>query len=487
MMKPLFLFAAFLFTMHYSHAQWEPDVRLSNNADSSLTIYGIIHQIAASGDTVHVVWWDKSDGNWEIYYIRSTDGGVSWPTTTRLTNDPKTSQYPSIAVSGSFVHVVWCDWKTGNREIYYRRSTDGGTSWDDEQRLTNDTANSHLPSISISGSYVHLVWTSRDDSKMAYEVHYKHSTDGGTTWGPETWLSSDYYIASGQSIASAGPNVLVVWSDSRTGNSEIYARRSTDGGLNWGEDEQLTNALGASELPSVSMSGSSIYVVWRDQREGGPRIFYKQSVDGGLSWGEDIRLTNTISASPNIASCDTLVSFVWEDYRNGIPEIFCKYSMDGGSIWSADSLLNDISLSSQRPFIAISGSALHTIWFDFRDGNFEIYYKRNPTGLPVGIKEDRMINSEGIVRIYPNPSSRQLTVDSKQSAVSGLSRVDYDKGSAVRFSIYDLFGREVKEFGNISTFPYQIDISGLPDGVYLLKIIEDPGNIGSVKFLKISK
>jgi len=466
-MKKLFLFATALIIYTVSQAQWEPDVRLTNNADSSLTIYGNIHQIAARGDTVHVVWWDKSDGNWEIYYMRSTDGGISWPTTTRLTNDPEKSQYPSVAVSGSVVHVVWCDWKTGNREIYYRRSPDGGTNWDDEQRLTNDTANSHLPTISVSGSYVHLVWNSRDDISGAYEVHYKHSTDGGTTWGQETWLSNDYYIATGQSIASAGHDVLVVWSDMRTGNREIYSRRSTDGGLNWEQDVRLTNDPATSQLPSVSISGSNIYLVWCDTREGTSRLFFKHSVDGGLSWGEDTRITNTISTSPNIASSDTLVSVVWEDYRNGIPEICFKRSTDGGITWDNDVLLNDITNSSQRPFIAISGPALHVVWFDFRDGSFEIYYKRNPTGgnPPTHIMNDLVNGNLDHVDIYPNPASRILNIN-----INPLT------GKIRTVCLYDTDGRIVG-INDFSSSPgvnkYAIDVNDLSAGLYYLEVMTD--------------
>ncbi len=44
--------------------------------------------IAINGSVVHVVWSDERDGNYEIYYKRSTDGGVSWGADTRLTNNP---------------------------------------------------------------------------------------------------------------------------------------------------------------------------------------------------------------------------------------------------------------------------------------------------------------------------------------------------------------------------------------------------------------
>ncbi len=91
------------------------------------------------------------------------------------------------------------------------------------------------------------------------------------------------------------------------------------------------------------------------------------------------------------------------------------------------------------------------------------------------VKEHRA-ESVGL-SVYPNPASRQLTVDGWQSAVGG-------QRSAVRLSIVDLFGREIKYIGNISSFPLQIDISDLPEGVYFLKVFNDSGNVGAVKFVK---
>ncbi len=67
---------------------------------------------------------DYRDGNEEIYYKLSTDGGTKWGADIRLTNNT-VRQFPSVAVSGSQINVVWMDYRDGNEEIYYKRSTDG--------------------------------------------------------------------------------------------------------------------------------------------------------------------------------------------------------------------------------------------------------------------------------------------------------------------------------------------------------------------------
>ena len=68
-------------------AQWQPEVRLTNNSSESLISSNNAWCVASSGPVVHVVWYDYRDGNSEIYYKRLIDGGVSWSADMQLTED----------------------------------------------------------------------------------------------------------------------------------------------------------------------------------------------------------------------------------------------------------------------------------------------------------------------------------------------------------------------------------------------------------------
>ncbi|MBK7159927.1 MAG: hypothetical protein IPH77_15700 [Ignavibacteria bacterium] len=50
---------------------------------------------------------------------------MNWDADTRLTNNSAASRTPSVTVSGQAVHVVWDD-RRGQAETYYKRSTDAG-------------------------------------------------------------------------------------------------------------------------------------------------------------------------------------------------------------------------------------------------------------------------------------------------------------------------------------------------------------------------
>ncbi|MEO7292521.1 MAG: T9SS type A sorting domain-containing protein [Ginsengibacter sp.] len=118
-------FLILLLVTAVSHGQWQPDVRLTSDTANSYTSVNNAWAIATSGNVVHVLWYDFRDGNYEIYYKRSTDAGISWGADTRLTNASGDSQFPSVSVSGSVVHVVWYDNRDGNNEIYYKRNPTG--------------------------------------------------------------------------------------------------------------------------------------------------------------------------------------------------------------------------------------------------------------------------------------------------------------------------------------------------------------------------
>jgi hypothetical protein len=69
-----------------------------------------------------VVWYEDVSGNKEIYYSQSTDGGVSWSPGQRLTWNSGSSTFPAISANTSGnVHVVWSDYTPGNVEVYYKK------------------------------------------------------------------------------------------------------------------------------------------------------------------------------------------------------------------------------------------------------------------------------------------------------------------------------------------------------------------------------
>lgn len=345
---------------------WGPDIRLTESSSASYCTGS--WSIAMNGDTVHVVFWDYRDGNAEIYYKRSIDGGVSWDPEKRLTTANGESVGPKIAVSGLYIYIVWRDDRdgSGNAEIYYKRSTDGGDNWGPDVNFSNTSAYSQCSCIAASGSNVHVVW-----EEVYVGIQYKRSTDNGSNWSTATNLAND---GTYPSMAVSGGNIHVVWQNS---SPEVYYISSSDNGYSWSTSRRLSDTPYESGEPSISVCNDNVHVVWSDYRDNKYEIYYKRSTDGGIDWDADTKLTNTTYGfhDPSIAVREDDIYLVWKHEMLG-REIYYKNSSDNGENWDEQArIVNDYSTFSDNPSVAASNARTSVIWVDNRDGNSEIYYK----------------------------------------------------------------------------------------------------------------
>ncbi len=497
-MKPKVLSLAiiFLVSTNISYAQWGQDVRLTYAPGFSSTSYNNARCIAANGNMVHAVWYDDRDlySAGDIYYKRSTDGGRSWHADVRLTNNNALTSYPSIAVTGSNVHIVWVDGLDGKVGVFYKLSTDNGINWGADIRLTKEISLNSIghPSIAVYGSNIHIVWIDGRDGNP--EIYYKRTTDGGITWQEDTRLTNNSAASRYPSIAVYGSLVHVVWEDYRDGKDEVYYKRSIDGGETWSEDIRLTNDVASSFAPSIAVSGSHVHIVWQDYRNVNMEIYYKRSTDGGTNWGIDTRLSNATGYStfPSIAAIGSLVHIVWYDDRDGIyfSEIYYKRSTDGGINWGSETRLTNNPSDSRYPSIACSGSSLHIVWADTRDGNYEIYYKLDSTGnvgnQNISVEIPTAFTLE---QNYPNPFNSitkiQFQIPLCYSCVgdsfSDLTSRDLNPHVAIK--VFNVLGKEVATLVNESFSPGKheitFDAGNLTSGIYFYTL-----EVNSIKITK---
>jgi len=103
--------------------------------------------------------------------------------------DPINRKAP-IAISGDNVYIVWPTNKTGNDEVNFRASTDGGTTFADKINLSNSTdAESQDVEIAAGGDNVIITWWERNQT--AQEPVARVSSDNGATFGPLLGLSTN--------------------------------------------------------------------------------------------------------------------------------------------------------------------------------------------------------------------------------------------------------------------------------------------------------
>ncbi len=370
---------------------WEPLQQLSETPTWSYLGYNNSRCMAVWDATVHVIWGEAEAPN-NLYYIRSADKGVTWNDAMKVSLTPSGSAYPSIAVEDSLVYVLWQDWRDGNLEMYFRRSSDDGQTWDDEVRLTTDPARSRFGSMAASGTFVHVVW--EDNRNATDEVYYKRSVDAGQTWDADVRLVQIPSDSCFPCVAVKDSNVYVVWSDARSGSREIYFKRSADAGMTWSEDTRLTDDPASSWMPTIEVQDSVIYLAWMDRRfDYNFEIFTEYSLDRGETWSSPSRVSNAAgySMNPSLAARDSSIYVSWHDTRDGNFEIYFAESHDLGATWNADTNLSQTLTASYSPFVALTDSFVNLIYHDLAPGNSEILYLRGriPVKPVPGVGEER--------------------------------------------------------------------------------------------------
>jgi Neuraminidase (sialidase) len=186
-----------------------------------------------------VTWFDRRDAtnllDWRIYYRRSTDGGATWEPEVELHVAPDAfPHHPQIVVTpDGRVCAIWEQGQTfdgehwsGDPGLHSRVSHDNGETWSEPKRITSVNAPNGWATHAKThacGSRVHLAWTDAPDGQDAPRAgYYMASPDGGTTWDAPERLTMASDGTCGVEGVGGGEAYAVV-SIARSGR--LYCRR----------------------------------------------------------------------------------------------------------------------------------------------------------------------------------------------------------------------------------------------------------------------
>ena len=202
--------------------------------------------IAVSGNNIYLTWWDNKTGNNEVFFARSNDSGKSFDKPINLSNAKGGSADSQIAASQNNIFVTWWDNKTGDWKVFSRASSDGGKTFGDAimQKSIGNSPVKVLkapPSdtisvdtlVAASGSNEYTVWW--DNTTGNWEISFAKSTDGGKTFADPINISNSPDSRSvGARIAAQGNNVYISWVEIKPGEKEVMFRASNDNGGTFG-------------------------------------------------------------------------------------------------------------------------------------------------------------------------------------------------------------------------------------------------------------
>ena len=190
-----------------------------------------------------------------LLMARSGDGGATWRRSD-LGQADVVMEEPLAGVSpeGDALYVAWADGRNGDLDVFFMRSTDGGDSWSEPLRVNDDSAEGRRtqkwPRMSIApGGRIDLAWydyrhdaieTPDDDVEFflgdTNDVYLASSADGGRTFGANVRMTAStidrrlgtyntqYFVEVPPGIGSADGYTYVAWSDTRLGNPDTAAQ-----------------------------------------------------------------------------------------------------------------------------------------------------------------------------------------------------------------------------------------------------------------------
>lgn len=178
--------------------------------------YAYQTELAAGSDEVWVAVHHSNKAatgaaDYDIYFTRSTDGGLTWSApaflnTNAATDGANNDRHPAIASdkAGNWV----CVWEsTGapasangfDAEILCSRSSDNGLTWSAPQTLNNNATvdgvlNDRRPTVRTdgAGNWItawHTEYPLDGDLVNDFDIAASTSFDGGATWSPMTLVN----------------------------------------------------------------------------------------------------------------------------------------------------------------------------------------------------------------------------------------------------------------------------------------------------------
>ena len=160
-------------------------------------------RISPAGDTLYLAWADGRNGDLDVFFMRSTNGGESWSAPLRVNDDPlknkKSQKWPRMSVAGNGrIDIAWYDYRNDAKDtpkddvefflgdtndVYVASSDDGGASFGDNVRMTGSSIDRKL------GTY-----------------------------------NAQYFVEVPPGLGSGQDGAYVAWSDTRLGNADNGAQ-----------------------------------------------------------------------------------------------------------------------------------------------------------------------------------------------------------------------------------------------------------------------
>lgn len=300
---------------------------------------------------------------------------------------------PRIAVSkgGNFA-VVWTDKRHSQIDIYFQLYDSAGVALASNEKLNDTTLDipQFEPAIdaNFSSQYI-TVW--RDYRNGAYpfdpDIYFSRIDTAQTPENINVTGENTVVARESPDIAMfADGSSIVVWSDYRNGNWDIFARRLNTSGLPTGSSFKVNTDVGTTQQHSprvAAFSDGGFVVTWYDNRLGHDDIFFQRFDPSGNPVNLNIKANDDVGttkqAFPAVAADGNMRFFIaWVDWRNGSypanPDIYFRRFDSSGLPLENSLKVNGADMGRAQREVSLAADRMGNVcvvWADSVDGQWD--------------------------------------------------------------------------------------------------------------------
>ena len=514
---------------------------------------------SCTGNDRETISADQSGGPYKGYvycgetpgnFARSTDGGASFVQTASMSDALpgfiSASGPGPTGISGGAVYVCTSTGGFATPTYTLYRSTDGGASFT-LMSTQNGWVNTVGTQVGGRNSYQNMrlrpyPFMYADNTFGAFrgrlyifyaannppgdgnkpDVYIRYSTDGGATFSAPTTINDDGGTGNAQFqeqgyVDKITGNLYCQWMDTRncpTGDSsQIFASMSTNGGITWSTNLNLSTAKFRINCPTCGGGGAPAYQgdysglsaygnisvpAWTDFRAGTFGSYTAYFPDYAMKINN-----NNIGCQGGNDSCFTFVSVPSnKQYTDKVKFSLVSISPPPGT---GSITISFLSRTSAALLDTLSASSPDSIRIRAKttggvpNGFYTVTVQGNGRALPnapftVPVHQRTFVVNVGLVGVTPRSNEVPAQYSLFQNYPNPFNpstqiRFDIPKSGLVKICVYDITGKKVTELANsyYNAGKYSVDFNATDysSGVYFYKI--EAADFTSIKKMIVLK
>ena len=348
-------------------AGWGTPIKVSLT-ETTGTAIGADVKTNSSGD-VFGFWPDT--GSRGIYVVKSTNGGTSYSTPTRIvtTYDSYDIGVPAFNSRRILLYVSGGAYRNGTTNNVY-------ALWADLSGDTGCTTATNEPGSNVSSTCKTRIWFSR-------------STDGGTTWSARVKINNQSglndqfnpFIAVDETNGTLGAIYYDTVADAGRKKVDVYYQMSADGGVTWDAAVKVTTSMtdetisGADsgnqfgDYNSLSGYGNAFFPSWTDRRNNAKEEIWTAkittsstptySISGSAGTVGATLSTGAASATSDASNNYTISGLAAGSYTVTPSKSGCTFSPSSSAVTITSSNVTGVNFTANctAPTFTISGNA----------------------------------------------------------------------------------------------------------------------------------